>query len=238
MKPNQKYFPILFFATLAFGILLGAKLNFSSQGNVSSSDNHKNKLNKLIDFIDNEYVDKINTDSIVDLAVTNILEKLDPHSVYVPPSEQSQIAETMKGDFVGIGVNFYMLNDTVAIVKPVKGGPSEKAGIKSGDRILYANKEKLFGRKLISDSLFSKLKGEKGSEVMLTIYRKSENKKLQFKLKRGVVVIESVAAAVMINPTFGYIKINRFAETTADEFKKGLLQLKKTRCDFFDNRCS
>lgn len=227
MKPNQKYFPILFFATLAFGILLGAKLNFSSQGNVSSSDNHKNKLNKLIDFIDNEYVDKINTDSIVDLAVTNILEKLDPHSVYVPPSEQSQIAETMKGDFVGIGVNFYMLNDTVAIVKPVKGGPSEKAGIKSGDRILYANKEKLFGRKLISDSLFSKLKGEKGSEVMLTIYRKSENKKLQFKLKRGVVVIESVAAAVMINPTFGYIKINRFAETTADEFKKGLLQLKK-----------
>ena len=227
MKPNQKYFPILFFATLAFGILLGAKLNFSSQGNVSSSDNHKNKLNKLIDFIDNEYVDKINTDSIVDLAVTNILEKLDPHSVYVPPSEQSQIAETMKGDFVGIGVNFYMLNDTVAIVKPVKGGPSEKAGIKSGDRILYANKEKLFGRKLISDSLFSKLKGEKGSEVTLTIYRKSENKKLQFKLKRDVVAIESVAAAVMINPTFGYIKINRFAETTADEFKKGLLQLKK-----------
>ena len=227
MKFNQKYFPIVFFSTLALGILLGAKLNFPSQGNVSSSDNHKNKLNKLIDFIDNEYVDKVNTDSIVDLAVTNILEKLDPHSVYVPPSEQSQIAESMKGDFVGIGVNFYMLNDTVAIVKPVKGGPSEKAGIKSGDRILYANKEKLFGRKLISDSLFSKLKGVKGSEVTLTIYRKSVNKKLQFKLKRDVVAIESVASAVMINPTFGYIKINRFAEKTADEFKKGLLQLKK-----------
>ena len=227
MKPNQKYFPIVFFSTLALGILLGAKLNFPSQGNVSSSDNHKNKLNKLIDFIDNEYVDKVNTDSIVDLAVTNILEKLDPHSVYVPPSEQSQIAESMKGDFVGIGVNFYMLNDTVAIVKPVKGGPSEKAGIKSGDRILYANKEKLFGRKLTSDNLFSKLKGEKGSEVTLTIYRKTENKKFQFKLKRDVVSIESVAAAVMINPTFGYIKINRFAEKTADEFKKGLLQLKK-----------
>ena len=227
MKFNQKYFPIVFFSTLALGILLGAKLNFPSQGNVSSSDNHKNKLNKLIDFIDNEYVDKVNTDSIVDLAVTNILEKLDPHSVYVPPSEQSQIAESMKGDFVGIGVNFYILNDTVAIVKPVKGGPSEKAGIKSGDRILYANKEKLFGRKLTSDNLFSKLKGEKGSEVTLTIYRKSENKKFQFKLKRDVVSIESVAAAVMINPTFGYIKINRFAEKTADEFKKGLLQLKK-----------
>jgi carboxyl-terminal processing protease len=227
MKFNQKYFPIVFFSTLALGILLGAKLNFPSQGNVSSSDNHKNKLNKLIDFINNEYVDEVNTDSIVDLAVTNILEKLDPHSVYVPPSEQSQIAESMKGDFVGIGVNFYMLNDTIAIVKPVKGGPSEKAGIKSGDRILYANKEKLFGRKLISDSLFSKLKGEKGSEVTLTIYRKTENKKIQIKLKRDVVAIESVTAAVMINPKLGYIKINRFAETTYDEFKKGLLQLKK-----------
>ncbi len=100
--------------------------------------NHKTKLNKLIDFIDNEYVDKVNTDSIVDLAVNNILEKLDPHSVYIPPSEQSQIAESMRGDFVGIGVNFYMYNDTVAIIKPLKNGPSDKAGIKAGDRILYA----------------------------------------------------------------------------------------------------
>ncbi|MEY3501444.1 MAG: hypothetical protein RL308_3117, partial [Bacteroidota bacterium] len=173
MKPNPKYFPILFFATLALGILLGALLNFPSQGNNSSTNNHRNKLNRLIDFIDNEYVDNVNTDSIVDLAVTNILEKLDPHSVYVPPSQQSQIAESMKGDFVGIGVNFYMLNDTVTIVKTIEDGPSEKAGIQSGDRILYANKEKLFGRKLISDSLYSKLKGEKGSEVTLTIYRKS-----------------------------------------------------------------
>lgn len=227
MKFNQKYFPIVFFSTLALGILLGAKLDFPSQGNVSSSENHKNKLNKLIDFINNEYVDEVNTDSIVDLAVTNILEKLDPHSVYVPPSEQSQIAESMKGDFVGIGVNFYMLNDTIAVVKPVKGGPSEKAGIKSGDRILYANKEKLFGRKFISDSLFSKLKGEKGSEVTLTIYRKTENKKIQIKLKRDVVAIESVTAALMINPKLGYVKISRFAETTYDEFKKGLLQLKR-----------
>ena len=227
MKPNPKYFPILFFATLAFGILLGALLDFPSQSNLSSSNNHRDKLNRLINFIDNEYVDDVNTDSIVDLAVTNILEKLDPHSVYVPPSQQSQIAESMKGDFVGIGVNFYMLNDTVTIVKTIEDGPSEKAGIQSGDRILYANKEKLFGRKLISDSLYSKLKGEKGSEVTLTIYRKSLKKKLQIKVARDVVAIKSVDAAVMLNPTFGYIKINRFAETTYEEFKTGLLRLKK-----------
>jgi carboxyl-terminal processing protease len=227
MKINPNYYPVLFFGTLALGIVLGSTLNFPFQGNLSASENHRNKLNKLIDFIDNEYVDQVNTDSIVDLAASNILDKLDPHSVYVPKTEQTQLAETMKGDFVGIGVNFYMLNDTIAIVNPVVGSPSEKAGIKSGDRILYANKEKLFGRKLTSEYLFSKLKGEKGTDVALTIYRKSENKKLQIQLKRGVVAIESVAASVMINPTLGYIKINRFAETTHDEFKKGVLELKK-----------
>lgn len=225
MKSNKTYFPILLFSTLALGVLLGSMLNFPSEGN--SFSNHKTKLNKLIDFIDDQYVDKVNTDSIVDLAVDNILEKLDPHSVYVPPSEQSQVAESMRGDFVGIGVNFYMYNDTVAIIKPVKNGPSDKAGIKAGDRILYANKAKLFGRELPSDSLFSKLKGEVGSEVNLTIYRKSENKKLEFKVIRDVVPIESVEVATMLNKATGYIKINRFAETTYDEFKKGLLKLKK-----------
>ncbi|MET0758907.1 MAG: PDZ domain-containing protein, partial [Flavobacterium sp.] len=207
MKTNTKYLPILIFATLALGVFIGALLNFPSEESSSRSNSHKNKLNKLINFIDNEYVDDVDTDSIVDLAVNNILEKLDPHSVYVPPSQQSEVAESMKGDFVGIGVNFYMFNDTVAIIRPVEGGPSEKAGIKAGDRILYANKDKLFGRKLPSDSLFTKLKGEVGSEVALTIYRKSENKKLQFKIKRDVVPIKSVDIALLINPTTGYIKI-------------------------------
>lgn len=227
MKINPNYYPVLFFGTLALGIVLGATLNFPQQGNFSASDNHRNKLNKLIDFIDKEYVDKVNTDSIVDLAASNILDKLDPHSVYVPKLEQKLLAETMKGDFVGIGINFYMLNDTIAVVNPVAGGPSENAGIISGDRILYANKEKLFGRKLTTEDLYSRLKGEIGTDVALTIYRKSENKKMQIKLQRDVVAIQSVAATVMINSTLGYIKINRFAETTHDEFKNGLLKLKQ-----------
>lgn len=226
MKINPNYYPVLFFGTLALGIALGATLNFPVQGNLSASDTHRNKLNKLIDFIDNEYVDKVNTDSIVDIAASNILDKLDPHSVYVPKSEQTQLAETMKGGFVGIGVNFYMLNDTIAVVNAVVGGPSDKAGIKSGDRILYANKEKLFGRKLTSEDLYSRLKGEKGTDISLTIYRKSVNKRFQINLKRDVVAIESVAPAVMINHNLGYIKINRFAETTHDEFKKELVQIK------------
>jgi carboxyl-terminal processing protease len=227
MKINSKYFPILIFAALAFGILMGGWLNFPDQSQFLIKNNSKNKLNKLLDFIDNEYVDKVNADTITNRAIDNILAQLDPHSVYIPPSEQAQVAESMRGEFVGIGVNFYMYKDSLAIIKPIENGPSEKAGIKSGDRILYADKTKLFGRKLPSDSLFSKLKGKEGSEILVTVYRKSENKKLNIKIKRGVIPIKSVDAALLLNPTTGYIKINRFAESTFDEFKKGLTQLKE-----------
>lgn len=227
MKKSNIYFPILLFFTLALGVLLGGFLNFPIEKPLLFKNNSKNKLYKIIDFIDNEYVDNVNTDSIVDLTVNDILAKLDPHSVYIPPSEQTGVAESMKGDFVGIGVNFYMYNDTVAVIKPLENGPSEKAGIKAGDRILYANNYKLFGRKLPTDSLFAKLKGEEGSEIELTIFRKSENKKRKIKLKRDIVPIKSVDVAVMVNATTGYIKINRFAETTYVEFKSGLQKLQK-----------
>ena len=227
MKKTNLYFPILLFFVLAIGVLIGGYLNFPVEKQLLSKNNYKNKLYKIIDFIDNEYVDKVNTDSIVNLTVNDILAKLDPHSVYIPPSEQTGVAESMKGDFVGIGVNFYMYKDTVAVIKPSENGPSEKAGIKAGDRILYANNCKLFGRKLPTDSLFAKLKGQEGSEIELTIFRKSENKNRKIKLRRGIVPIKSVDVALMINPTTGYIKINRFAETTYDEFEAGLLKLQK-----------
>lgn len=227
MKINSNLFPIIIFTALAFGVVLGGWLNFPSRNNFLVKNNSKNKLNKLIDFIDSEYVDDVKSDSIINLTIDNILAQLDPHSVYIPPSEQTQVAESMKGDFVGIGVNFYMYKDSLAIIKPVENGPSEKAGIKAGDRILYADKTKLFGRKLPNDSLFSKLKGVEGSEILITVFRKSENKKIKFKIKRGVIPIKSIDAATLLNPTTGYIKINRFAETTYDEFKTGLAKLRE-----------
>lgn len=214
-------------ATLALGIIIGGWLSAPSENKFLANNSSKNKLNRLIDFINNEYVDNVNTDSIVNLTVNKILGQLDPHSVYIPPAEQAEVAENMKGDFVGIGVNFYMYKDSVAIIKPVANGPSAKAGIMAGDRILYADKTKLFGRKLPSDSLFSKLKGEKGSKVRLIIYRKSENKKLTLNIKRDIIPLSSVDASLMLNKTTAYIKINRFAETTFEEFRKALVQLKR-----------
>jgi carboxyl-terminal processing protease len=227
MKFNSKYLPIVIGATFALGTVLGSLMNAPVEDSLLAKNYSKTKLNKLIDFINNEYVDSVNTDSIVNLTVDNILSKLDPHSIYIPPSEQAEVAESMKGDFVGVGINFYMYKDSVAIIKPVENGPSAKAGIKSGDRILYAGKTKLYGRKLTSDSLFSKLKGTKGSEIELTVFRKSEQKKLKFKIKRDVIPLKSVDASLLLDNKTGYIKINRFAETTYDEFKSGLTRLKQ-----------
>ncbi len=226
MKRQYIYLPILIFGALAIGVVLGGILDFPTSGISVSSSNSKNKLNKLIDFIEREYVDEVNTDSIVEVTVNEILAALDPHSVYIPPSEHELVAQSMKGDFVGIGVNFYMYKDTVAVIMPIEGGPSEKAGIQSGDRILFADNDKLYGRDLPTDSLFAKLKGEINSKVALTVFRKSENKKLKFVVRRNIVPIKSVDAALMLDATTGYIKINRFAETTYDEFDSALQTLK------------
>lgn len=227
MKYNVKYLPIIIFTTLALGVVLGGMLNFPKVADFSDRNNSRSKLNKLIDFIDNEYVDDVNTDSIVNLTVDSILAQLDPHSVYIPPCDQLEVVESMKGNFVGIGVNFYMYNDSVAVIKPVENGPSAKAGIKAGDRILYADKTKLFGRKLPTDSLFSKLKGTVGSDIELTIYRKSEGKRLKVKIKRDVIPLKSIDVALLLTNKVGYIKINRFAETTYREFMVGLTKLKQ-----------
>lgn len=228
MKINRYLLPLLVALVLACGIMIGSFFNYpSGKRNFISASSPKGKLGKLIDFIDSEYIDDVNTDSIVDLTVNSILEKLDPHSVYINKEEMEGVAQSMKGDFVGVGVNFYMYKDSVAVIKPIAGGPSEKAGIRAGDRILYAGNVKLFGRKLPNDSLFASLKGQKGSSVLLTVYRKSANKTFKVKVTRDVVPIKSVDVAVMADATTGYIKVNRFAETTFTEFHNALASLKR-----------
>ena len=225
MKVNKIYFPIIIAMAVAFGLLLGNNLNNSPE--LSGKNTYKHKLNKLIDFIEREYVDEINTDSIVDLTVNGILENLDPHSVYIAKNELQFVNESMKGDFVGIGVNFYMYKDSLAVIKPTPNGPSEKAGILAGDRILFAGKTQLFDKNITNDTLLAKLKGQENSKIELLVYRKSVNKKFKFTVTRGVVPIKSVDVALMVNNKKGYIKINRFAETTYTEFHKALLDLKK-----------
>lgn len=217
--------PLFLGLACALGVLLGAKLNLSSYS--PSTDNKKEKLAKLIDYIDYEYVDEVNTDSIVEVTINGILKNLDPHSVYISQEEFSTLSESMQGDFVGIGVSFYKVNDTIAVIQALEGGPSQKVGIQGGDRILYADGHPLFQKQLTNDSLTRHLKGEENSEVELKIYRKGEPQLLKFKIRRGKVPLKSVDASYMLTDDLGYIKINRFAESTFREFKAGLLDLKK-----------
>lgn len=228
MPYKKKYLPLIIGAAIAVGIFIGGKLNFSDGTNALFSKNSKkDKLNRLIDYIDYDYVDDVNTDSIVDVTVNGILENLDPHSVYIPKEDMVAVAESMKGDFVGIGINFYQYKDTIAVIRAIEGGPSDKAGIKGGDRILMADGDTLYGSKLKDGELIKKLKGTLNSKVNLKVYRKGESKLLNVTLNRSYIPIKSVDAAYMLTSKMGYIKINRFAESTYKEFKTGLDKLLK-----------
>jgi len=229
IKKKYSYIlPTIIATALALGIFIGGKLHFNdSPEKLFTTNSKKDKLNKLIDYIDYEYVDDIDTDSIVDVTVNNILNKLDPHSIYIPKKEMDRVSESMKGDFVGIGISFYTVNDTIAVIRTIKDGPSFLKGIQPGDRILMANNDTLYGNRMPADGVVGLLKGEEGSIVKLTMYRKSEDKIFTAHIRRGRIPIKSVEAFYMLTPDMGYIKINRFAESTFKEFKSALTNLKQ-----------
>ncbi|GAA4972562.1 S41 family peptidase [Algibacter aquimarinus] len=226
MSYQKKYLPLVLSVAIAAGVFIGGKLNFTdSPDRLFSTNSKKDKLNRLIDYIDYDYVDEINTDSIVDVTVNGILNNLDPHSVYIPKEDMERVAEEMKGDFVGIGVSFYTYKDTITVIRAIEGGPSEKAGIKGGDRIIMADGDSLYGSSLQDGELVKKLKGSLNSKVKLKVYRKGEPELLDITVKRGKIPIKSVDAAYMLTEKLGYIKVNRFAESTYKEFKKALDKL-------------
>lgn len=228
MQIQKKYIPLLLGLAVALGIFIGGKLSFTDTSDrLFTSNSKKDKLNRLIDYIEYEYVDDINTDSIVDVTVNGILDNLDPHSTYIPQKDLERVTQSMKGDFVGIGVSFYTYRDTVTVIRALEGGPSIKAGIQGGDRIVSADGEPIYGKEWSNEAIVAKLKGEKGTKVKLKIYRPETEEYLEFKIKRNDVPIKSVDAAYMLNEELGYIKINRFAESTYKEFKKGLDQLQE-----------
>ncbi len=226
MGYSKKYLPLFLGLAVGAGVFLGSKLDFNNpSAKLFSSNAKKEKLNRLIDYIDYEYVDDINTDSIVEVTVNRILENLDPHSVYIPPEELEGITESMQGDFIGIGVTYYSFRDSISVINTIKGGPSERSGIKAGDRILMADNDTLYGESLEREGLANKLKGELNSQVQLKVYRKGEGV-FDVVVKRGRVPLQSVDAAYLLEDKLGYIKINRFAETTYKEFKIALDSLK------------
>lgn len=217
MKKSQIYFPFFLGIAVALGIGLGYLLHNgdTSDGLIASSNAKKRKLNKLIDIIDQRYVDEVNTDSIVDVTVNGILSNLDPHSVYIPDEQMEDVADNMRGDFVGIGIRFFVNQDTISVLNVMEGGPSRRAGIKGGDKILYADGKPLFGADGVGTDV---LKGQVGSKVTLGVLRPGNTDVLDIDVVRANVAINSVDAAYMLDDRLGYIKVNRFAESTEAEF--------------------
>ncbi len=224
---NKNNFPIYFSLAVVFGVIIGISLNGNSQNILSLSKNslQEKKIKRLINFIEKDYVDNVNTDNLLDEAITQMLGKLDPHSVYIPKENLQAVTENMQGNFVGIGVQFRMINDSITVIQPIKGGPSIKAGIKAGDRILMANKDTLFGKNMFSNKVPNYLKGKPDTKVKLQIYRKSNDSLFNVNIVRGKVNIKSVDLAYMLNDSVGYIKLDRFARNTYREFKSSLNNL-------------
>ena len=194
------YLPLLLGIAIAFGVFLGSSLNYQKKTmTFFGGTPQEKKIKRLIDYIQYEYVDEVDTDSLLDGTIKNMLSKLDPHSVYIPAQEHEKIAESMNGKFVGIGIQFRMYKDSLTVIKVLDKGPSKKAGIKAGDRILIANNDTLYGRNIQSNYIQETLKGKPNTKVDLTIYRKAENKNISFTITRGEVPIKSVDAFYIIN---------------------------------------
>jgi len=214
---------------VALGVLLGSYLNFNRQTAVFLGLPNKSeaKIKRLINYIQYDYVDKVDTDSLLDVAITNMLRKLDPHSVYLPANRRKEVDEEMNGKFVGVGIQFLMFRDSLTVSKVIPNGPSAKAGLLPGDRILTANKDTLYGKKLKNSQIIKTLKGKRDTKVVLGIYRKSTRKHFKTTVTRGEVPIKSLDAFYMINDSLGYIKLNKFSATSYNEFHKALTTLEK-----------
>lgn len=187
------------------------------------------KFARLLNIIESTYVDSTHLDKLTETAIVEMLAKLDPHSVYIPKEEVSKMNEPLEGEFEGIGISFNIFKDSLLVVSTIPGGPSEKVGIMPGDRISFVDGKPTCGVKLQNSDVFKLLRGKKGTIVNLKIKRKNVKDLLEFTIVRDKIPIYSVDATYMLNHETGYIKVNRFAETTTDEFESALKDLKKQK---------
>ena len=236
MESNKKtrYIPIIIAVSIVAGIFIGTFYanRFSEQnrgiGIISSTSN---KLTGLLRIIDDQYVDTVNMSELIEDAMPQILGELDPHSSYIPAKDLQAVNDDLRGSFSGIGVQFTIQQDTIHISNVIPGGPSEKVGIMAGDRIVEIDDSAFVGKIVTNDESMKRLKGPKGSEVKLGVFRQGEKELLHFTIVRGDIPVKSIDAAYMINKKFGYIKINKFGETTYPEMLIALAQLHQQECE-------
>ncbi len=211
--------PLIYAILIAIGVYVGSTKK-------ASTIYSKSKLNNIMEMINQHYVDSINYSILEDDAITSILNELDPHSSYISVKNLKNLEEDMQGSFSGIGVEFNIIEDSIVVVSPISGGPSEKLGIQSGDRIISVEKENVASTGIKNEGVIKRLRGEKGSPVNITIKRTGQDELIPFTIIRDNIPLYSVDAGIMITNEIGYIKINRFAATTYDEMMEKANKLK------------
>ncbi|MCX6229663.1 MAG: S41 family peptidase [Bacteroidia bacterium] len=224
--------PIVLVAAISIGIYLGISLQNQRQA-VSRNIflNNANKIGLILNLVEKNYVDTVDSKRIIENGIPEILKQLDPHTVYIPAKDMVEVSEEMAGNFSGIGVQFSIQNDTIMVIDVISGGPSQKLGIRAGDRIVRVNDSIMAGVKVTNDKVLKKLRGVKGTKVKVGIARKGFSDLIAFDIIRGEIPLNSVDVSYMINAHTGFIKVGRFAEKTYDEFMTGVEKLDKAGAD-------
>lgn len=231
---NSKYailLPVIIATSILAGILIAEMFSRNNDTGIILIPQKKDKLSLMLDFIANEYVDNITKDELVELTIPKLLEALDPHTIYINASDSKRMQEELGGNFEGIGIQFNIFKDTLLVINTIKDGPSEKAGLKAGDRITHINDTLIAGIGIKNEKVMYMLKGPAKSEVKLKVFRKSENKNIDFTISRDKILLYSVDAFYKISNKTGYVKITNFSQNTHSQFIDAMFTMKKTGLD-------
>lgn len=223
----QTRLPLLLAATLAIGMFIGQKLPHYDQNFSLGSRNNTQSgtMDEILRYVEAKYVDSVNTEDLRAKAIEHLLEGLDPHSIYISPDELKAVEDDMNGEFEGVGIEFIILDDTIQVVAPLSGGPSEMAGILAGDKLVSINDTIIAGIKIETGKIYNKLRGPKGSKVKVGVLRGRETALRYFEVIRDVIPVKSVDAAYMLDESTGYIRVAHFNSNTYHEFMQFLTPL-------------
>jgi len=227
-KKINPFQPLIYAILLMVGLYIGTNLDDGNIFYVEKQDeSNPNKLVNIINYIDKNYVDTVHKQKLIEGAIKSILTDLDPHSYYISSAELQRLQEPLEGNFEGIGVEFTIQDDTLMVVSPIENGPSERAGIRAGDKIVRVDGDTIAGTGLTNEKVMKLLKGKSGTEVALGIQRRNKDDLLTFDIVREEIPIKSILASIQVSDNTGYVKIARFAKPTYHEFKSAVSDMQK-----------
>lgn len=230
INKSNRFMPLLMALCVVVGILIGTfYANHFSGNRLNIINSGSNRLSNLLHIVDDQYVDKVNIDSLVDMAIPQILADLDPHSVYIPAKDAQAVTDDLKGSFSGVGIEFTIRKDTIHVQNVVKNGPAQRAGILAGDKIVSVDGKTFVGKVVTQDEAMRRLKGPKDTKVKIGVVRYGQKAVKYFTVTRGDIPQRSITATYMLDKSTGYIKIKNFGETTYPELLIALAQLSQER---------